>query len=344
VVTLSIIIVSYNTKALLKQCLCSVMHSLQSEREQRPEDSFEVFVVDNDSHDGSAEMVAECFPEVVSIRSPRNVGFAAANNIAIPRASGKHLIFLNPDTVVKGNALWELADFMDRVPGAGAATGSFVYPDGSFQDGAFRFPSLWMTLLDFFPYSNRLLQSSLNGRYPRHLYNTDRSSIFDTDKSSANRSGILDTDRSSIFDAPFEIDHPLGACFIVRRKVLEDIGPFSEDFFLYSEEVEWCWRIKKSGWRIYCYPEPTIVHYSGQSTSQYKNPMYLELHKSRMIFLKKHYSPLFCAVNRVLVGFGMLWESFRALRAANRGEISKEDSMSRINICIRIFRMAIKGV
>ncbi len=291
------------------------MRSLQEEEKTGLGRSFEVFVVDNDSHDGSADMVTECFPGLSLIRSLKNVGFAAANNMAIPLTSGEYVLFLNPDTLVKGNALWELTDFMEQVPDAGVATGRFVYPDGSFQDGAFRFPNLWMTLLDFFPLSNRLLHSSLNGRYPRHLYS-----------------------------GPFEIDHPLGACFIVRRDVMERAGTFSEDFFLYSEEVDWCWRIKRAGWKIYCCPGPTIVHYGGRSTSQYENPMYFELHKSRMIFFKKHYSPLFGAANRILVATGMLWESFKALRAAGRGEITRGNSISRIKICLEILRMAINGV
>ncbi|MSQ15408.1 MAG: glycosyltransferase family 2 protein [Dehalococcoidia bacterium] len=314
-VTLSIIVVSYNTKALLQQCLYSVFHSLRPRIEPGDGPRFEIFVIDNDSRDGSADMITECFPVVKLIKSPKNVGFAAANNIAIARATGKYLLFLNPDTLVKGEALWEMVDLMESAPEAGVATGSFVYPDGSFQDGAFRFPNLWMTLLDFFPFSHRLLGSSLNGRYPKRYYS-----------------------------GPFEIDHPLGACFIARREVVQQVGVFSEDFFLYSEEVEWCWRVKRGNWKIYCYPKPTIVHYGGQSTGQQKDSMYLQLHKSRLTFFKKHYDPLFCAVNRVLVAAGVLWESFRALRSAGRAEITSEACISRIRTCIQIFKMVVRGV
>lgn len=312
-VDISVIIVSYNTKALLRQCLDSVFRSLKHGDAGSMAASYEVFVVDNDSQDGSVEMVSERFPDVTLLRAGRNLGFAAANNLAMERASGRYVLFLNPDAVVVGNALWELAGFMDIHPDTGVATGSFICPDGSFQEGAFSFPTLWGTLLDFFPFSYRLMRSKLNGRYP-----------------------------PSSYAAAFEIDYPLGACFMVRREALCDVGSFSEDFFLYCEELEWCWRIKKAGWRIYCYPTPTIVHYGGQSTKQRRDEMFLQLHRSRLIFFKKHYSPLFCAFNRMLVATGVLWEMVRALRAARSGD-GAQAHVSRIKTCAQIFKLAVRG-
>lgn len=276
--------------------------------------SYEIIVVDNASWDGSPEMVREGFPEVTLVQPGRNLGFAAGNNLALQQARGRYLLFLNPDTVVVGNALWELMDFMDNHPSAGVATGRFIYPDGSVQDGAFSFPGLWGTFLDFFPFSHRLMRSKLNGRYPPRAY-----------------------------AGPFEIDYPLGACFIVRRDVLSKVGAFSEDFFLYCEEVEWCWRIKKAGWKVFCDPKPTIVHYGGQSTRQRRDDSYLELHRSRLLFFKKHYSPLFCALNRILVAIGALWEALGSFSEEQKGEQAREDCAERTRTCLRIFRMAVTG-
>ncbi|MBM2826579.1 MAG: glycosyl transferase family 2 [Dehalococcoidia bacterium] len=172
----------------------------------------------------------------------------------------------------------------------GAVAGSLLYPDGSFQHGAFRFPNLWMTFLDLFPLHHRLSNSSINGRYPRKAYYDD-----------------------------FEIDHPLGACFMVRRDVVEEVGAFCPEFFLYCEEIDWCMRMKEAGWKVYCHPSAKVVHYGGQSTRQVRDPMFVELYRSRLLLFRRHYSPLFQAVNRAVTGAGILWELFCALRSLGRG-------------------------
>jgi GT2 family glycosyltransferase len=220
---LSIVVVSYNTRQLLKECLDSVYASLAESILVS-----EVVVVDNASQDGSAVMVRKHFPRFRLIANEDNRGFAAANNQAL-RALGygtgdtshpplpKYAMLLNPDTIVGRRALTTLVRFMDENPKAGACGARLLHSDGSFQHSAFAFPTLLQVFLDFFPINYRLTDSRANGRYPRRLY----------------RAG-----------EPFPIDHPLGAALMVRREAIEQVGLLDEGFFMYCEEIDWCLRLK----------------------------------------------------------------------------------------------------
>ena len=201
---LAIVTVSYNTKELLADCLGSVGTCLEGSGLE-----VGVWVVDNASADGSAEMVSARFPEVNLIRHNENVGFAAGNNLAL-RSMGfgtettpRHILFLNPDTRVVGDALEVMVGFLDRTPPCGAAGARLVYEDGGFQHSAFSFPGLLQVFFDFFPTHHRLADSRLNGRYPRQLYEADQ---------------------------PFRVDHPLGAAMMVRGETLVQVGSFDEAF------------------------------------------------------------------------------------------------------------------
>lgn len=302
---LSVIIVSYNTQKLLKDCLASLSQSLGKEGGHIKE--YEIIVVDNASSDGSVPMVRSCYPQVRLIENHDNVGFAKANNQAIAQADGRYLLFLNPDTLVLGDAPVRLAAFLEDNPEVGMVTGKLLYPDGSFQQGAFSFPNLWMSLFDFFPINHRLSSSRLNGRYPPKAYR-----------------------------GPFEIDHPLGACMMARREAVEGIGGFCEDFFIYCEEIDLSIRMKKAGWKIYCQPEARIIHYGGQSTGQRKDRMFVELYRSRLLLFRKHYSPFFRLATKGIVGLGTGWEIMRAARAYQKGEITKPQYLSRLNACSQI--------
>ena len=129
------------------------------------------------------------------------------------------------------------------MPRTGLVGPRLVYPDGTFQHSAFRFPSLGQAFLDFFLLHHRLLQSPWNGRYPRALYAAGR---------------------------PFSVDHPLGACMMVRREVVEQVGSLDADYFMYCEEIDWAMRIKRAGWQIGCVPAAEVVHYAGQSARQFR--------------------------------------------------------------------------
>ena len=299
---LAVIVVSYNTQGLLRGCLTSVFDSL--ERSELPG---EVWVVDNASSDGSPDMVREAFPAVHLIANTDNRGFAAANNQAL-RALGleeatvsnppQAVLLLNPDTVVRDDVVGQ----MYRTLMAGARTGvtgaSLIYPDGSFQHGAFRFPDLFQVFFDFFPINHRLTHSRLNGRYARSLY----------------RSG-----------EPFPIDHPLGAALMARWEAVEQVGPMDEHFFIYCEEIDWCVRFKQKGWRVLCVPQAKIVHYAGQSTQQFRDKMFVALWKSRFLLFEKHYSPTFRRVARLVVSLGMKRKIRRARSAVARGEIDRNE-------------------
>jgi GT2 family glycosyltransferase len=307
---LAIITVSYNTRDLLADCLASVFAGLK-----RSGLSGEVWVVDNASTDGSAEMVRRDFPAVRLIACGENLGFAAGNNVALeelglgPLGSHAHdsdlryLLFLNPDTRIVNDALGALVRFLDARPQAGAAGARLVHGDGSFQHSAFAFPGLAQIALDFFPLHHRLLNSRLNGRYPRRYY----------------RAGL-----------PFEVDHPLGAALIVRAAALAQVGPFDERFFMYCEEIDLCRRVKAAGWEIYCVPQAEIVHLVGQSTKQFRNPMFVALWRSRFLMFDKHETAAFRWAARKLIRLGLRAEKRRATLARRQGAVQAVELEGRL--------------
>ncbi|MBC7250646.1 MAG: glycosyltransferase family 2 protein [Anaerolineae bacterium] len=295
---LGIVIVSWNVRQLLARCLESVYAGLA-----RSSLRGEVWVVDNASTDGSVELVRQRFPQAKLISNADNKGFAAANNQAL-RAMGfdsvsspRYAMLLNPDTEVTGDALGTLVRFMDETPAAGVCGARLLYADGSFQHSAFGFPTLAQIFLDFFPLNWRLLNSRLNGRYPRRLYERGE---------------------------PFPIDHPLGAAMLVRREAIAQVGLLDEGFRIYVEEIDWCMRIKRSGWQVYCVPGAQVIHHEAQSTRQVRPQMIVALWRSRFYLFEKHYSPAFRWVARRLVRAGMRAEARRAQAAHRRGELQAE--------------------
>jgi hypothetical protein len=301
---LAIITVSYNTRDLLAVCLESALAGLA-----RSGINGQVWVVDNASADGSAEMVRRRFPAVHLVAHDDNIGFAAGNNMAL-QAMGfgsqvrpRHVLFLNPDTRVVGDALGKLVHFLDQTPSAGAAGARLVHGDGSFQHSAFAFPGLAQIFLDFYPVHHRLLDSRLNGRYPLALYESGH---------------------------PFPVDHPLGAALMVRGDTLAQVGGFDEQFFMYCEEIELCRRIKKAGWEIYCVPAAEIVHLVGQSTQQFRDTMFVALWRSRFLMFEAHESAAFRRCARRLVRLGLGAQARRARAAHRRGEISEEQLERRL--------------
>jgi N-acetylglucosaminyl-diphospho-decaprenol L-rhamnosyltransferase len=324
---LSIVIVSFNTRQLLKECLDSVYASLVESTL-----TSEIIVVDNASRDGSAEMVQKHFTRVRLIANEDNRGFAAANNQAL-RALGygvgdrryssssnlhyppspEYAMLLNPDTIIDESALTTLVRFMDENPRAGACGARLLYSDGRFQHSAFAFPTLFQVFLDFFPINHRLTDSRMNGRYPRRLYQIGK---------------------------PFPIAHPLGAALMVRREVIEQVGLLDERFFIYCEEIDWCLRIKAAGWGIWCVPEAEIVHHVARSTRQSRDEMFVALWKSRYQLFEKHYNRLFLWTARRIVRFG-LWAKVRQARmAARRGEITESELTSRLTAYRRVREMS----
>jgi N-acetylglucosaminyl-diphospho-decaprenol L-rhamnosyltransferase len=309
---LAVVIVSFNVRELLAACLDSVLADLAAAGLET-----KVWVVDNASADGSADMVRQRFPQVELIASERNLGFAAGNNLAL-KAMGfgqgglavpRHVLLLNPDTEILRSAqndigaLAAMVGFLDSNEQAGACGAALVYPDGSFQHSAFAFPTLWQIFFDFFPLHGRLLDSRLNGRYPRSLYQAGR---------------------------PFPVDHPLGAALMARSAAISQVGLMDERFFIYCEEIDWCMRMKKSGQAIYCVPGAVIVHHGGQSTGQFRQEMFVALWRSRYLLFAKHYSRAFRGLARRLVHLGLRAEMRRSQESAARGEIAAEELERRL--------------
>jgi hypothetical protein len=290
---LSIVVVSYNTCAMLRACLRSVYTELAA---LRAGFDAQVWVVDNASSDGSPAMVRAEFPATHLLALAQNLGFAGGNNAAL-RALGfegradrrpELVLFLNPDTEVRGGALTSMADALYSLEDAGVVGAGLVYPDGRFQHSAFTFPTLWQIWFDFFPRPARLLDSPLNGRYPQALYQAGR---------------------------PFAIDHPLGAAMMARAQAIQQAGLMDEGFFMYAEEIDWCMRITRAGWRVYCHPAAQIVHHAGGSTRQVRDEMFVALWRSRFRLFHKHYGPAFNVAARALVRLGLLVEMRRARRS-----------------------------
>jgi N-acetylglucosaminyl-diphospho-decaprenol L-rhamnosyltransferase len=175
-----------------------------------------------------------------------------------------------------------------------------LYGDGSFQHGAFHFPTLLMTFFDFWPIHHRFISSSLNGRYSTRRYQAGR---------------------------PFAIDHPLGAAMMIRREAWQQIGPLDVGYFMYCEEIDWCLRAKRKGWDIYCAPQAHITHYAGQSTRQFKANMYVALWRSRYRLFEKFYSPLYRSLVRLIVRTGMKQQILYTKQAENILGIDKAAQM-----------------
>lgn len=248
---LSIIIVSWNTRDILADCLASVYA-------HPPTDSFELILVDNASVDGSPEMVKRDFPQVRLIESHENLGFAQGNNLAVPLCQGDYVLLLNPDTVVKPNALQKLIDFLDANPAAGGAGSMLLNPDESLQPSCHPAPKLgrelWrlLHLDEFVPY----------GSYNMHKWRMDQ---------------------------PRKVDVLMGAAFMVRKAILDEIGFLDGDYFIYSEEVDLCYRLQRAGWSLYYVPDSKVIHLGGQSTKQVATDMFLQLYLGKLKYFRKHY-------------------------------------------------------
>ncbi|HEY8885512.1 MAG TPA: glycosyltransferase family 2 protein, partial [Chloroflexota bacterium] len=300
---LAVVIVSYNTAPLLRACLEALQAALRRGRVADSTDPVatralrsRVFVVDNASTDESAELVAREFPDVRLLALDENRGFAAANNLALKEANARYVWLLNPDTEVLGDAPAALVRFMDEHPEVGACGGRLLNPDLSFQHSAFSFPTLLMAFFDFFPLNHRVVNSRWNGRYPRKWYTR-----------------------------AFPIDHPLGADLLVRGKALARLGLLDEGFFMYCEEVDWCYRIKQAGWQIYYVPGAEVIHHVASSTRQVRGPMFAQLHQSRDRFFCKHYGGWFAWLAQQIVRFGLAVEAARLRRAAAAGRLSPSE-------------------
>ena len=279
---LSVVIVNYNVRAFLEQALRSV------ERASAGLD-VEVFVVDNNSVDGSVEMVRQCFPEVHVIANRDNLGFGTANNQAIRRARGRYLFILNPDTIVQEDTLTTLVRFMDEHPDAGAVGCQILDPDGTFAPESRRaFPTPQVAFYRIVGLSKLFPGSPRFGRYNMTYLPVDQVAEVDALSGSCMlvRHAALYT---SWEEGRGKREAEGGSSPLARRSSPDGAGLFDEDFFMYGEDLDWCYRIQQAGWSIYYTPETQIIHYKGESTKK-GDLRYVRLFYGAMLrFAEKHF-------------------------------------------------------
>jgi hypothetical protein len=257
---LSVVIVSWNVKALLERCLRSLLAPADSNGP-----TCEIIVVDNHSHDGSPEMVLGRFPTVHLIASDRNLGFGAASNRGVARSSGRYVLLLNPDTEMGSGALKAMVSYMDAHPDVAAVGPKLLFPDGRVQPSRRRFPTLLTAFLE---------STILQQWFPRNPV-LARYYVQDS------------TD-----DEEQDVDWVIGACLLLRREAWDQVGPLDEGFFMYSEELDWCRRLKSAGGRVVYVPWAVVVHHEGQSSTQVVPARYIYFQSSKVRYFRKHHGPV----------------------------------------------------
>ncbi|WP_276479530.1 glycosyltransferase family 2 protein [Paraflavitalea pollutisoli] len=276
---LSVIIVNYNVKYFLEQCLCSVYKAIAYGRASEGHtltDQVEVWIVDNNSTDGSLEFLRSRFPAVNFLANDENVGFSRANNQALSKCQGKYILFLNPDTILPENCFQECASFMEKHDQAGALGLQMIDGSGKFLPESKRgFPSPWVSFCKMIGLTKLFPGSRLFGTYYLgHLPN----------------------------DNEHAVDVLSGAFMWVRKEVLNQIGGFDERFFMYAEDIDLSYCIQLAGYINYYLPEPRIIHFKGESTS--RDARYVRLFYTAMIlFVEKHYKGLGAFIYKGLLKF-----------------------------------------
>lgn len=245
---ISIIIVNWNTKDLLRNCLDSIYKTLRNM-------TYEIIVVDNGSYDGSVEMLREEFPGVYVIENREDRGFAAANNQGLQIMKGRYALLLSTDTILTENAVHELFSFMEAHPEAAMACGQLLHANGSKQNSIAAFPS-FLTLLINVP----LLEYIWPKRFPSKRYPLKE---------------------------PVEVDSGIGACLLVRKKAIDEVGMFDERYFFFFEETDWAYQMRSAGWKIFHVPSAFIYHLQGQSIARDRTRFRIEFYRSRYKFFRK---------------------------------------------------------
>ncbi|MBZ0299055.1 MAG: glycosyltransferase family 2 protein [Anaerolineae bacterium] len=251
---LSIIIVNWNTHQLLSDCLGSIQATAEDIQ-------VEVIVIDNGSTDGSQAVIREHYPAIRLIENTDNPGFAGANNQGMAQAQGRYFLLLNSDTLVKPGTLQQALQFMDHTPEAGMCGVKLLNPDGTFQASYANFPTLKAEFL------------TATGLGPRLI------------------SPYYPSPRPQSSNQPHEVDWIAGAFMLLRREVYEALGGMDTSYWMYSEETDWCYHIKRAGYKIYYLPEAAIIHIGGASTRQRRPQMRVQLVTSKLRFFAKNYGP-----------------------------------------------------
>jgi N-acetylglucosaminyl-diphospho-decaprenol L-rhamnosyltransferase len=309
---LSIIIVSWNVRDLLRACLRSVLScqlAVVSPESLVPaklkiencELTTELIVIDNASSDDSAAMVAAEFPAVRLIANAENVGFTRGNNQGLTVARGRYVFFLNPDTEAVGDALVTMVAYLDTHPKVGALGPQLRYGDGSLQSSRRRFPTFTTALFESTPLA---WHWPANPWARRYRMEDQRSGIRDQ------VSGVRgQDDRGAAAATGQEVDWLVGAALMVRREVLAQVGGFDEGYFMYSEELDLCRRIKEAGWQIVYLLIAQIIHHEGKSSEQVVAARHIRFQTSKVRYFRKFHGPIQAEALRVfiLASFAVEW-------------------------------------
>ncbi|WP_058301450.1 glycosyltransferase family 2 protein [Gorillibacterium timonense] len=271
-VDVSIIIVNYKTRQLTLDAIESVYRSDTAYR-------YEIILVDNASGDGLLDEVAERYPEVVRVANDENVGYARANNQGMEAAQGRYILLLNSDTIVNLDTMDVMLRFMDENTEVGASGCKIVLPDGRLDKACKRgFPTPSASFYYAFGFS-------------RLFPNKPRFNGYQL--------GHLDPDVSQ------PIDCLVGAFMLVRREAVEQVGGLDETFFMYGEDIDWCYRIKEAGWEIWYHPLVQITHYKGASSRRKPFKIVYEFHRAMYLFHRKHYAAKYSPFTNLAVYAGI---------------------------------------
>jgi GT2 family glycosyltransferase len=266
---LYVIIVNWNTKDLVEQCLDSIFSAVTNI-------SLKVIVVDNASTDDSTDMIKRKYSNVVLIENKKNVGFAKANNQAFELIkNGSYVLMLNSDTLLEKDTLQKMVDFMGENPEAGAVAPALRFPDGKYQPGGGFSPSI-KTALNYFLFLSAISPGLFKG-------------VF-----------VNQRKKKQMMD-PMEVDWVGGTCMLIRKEVIDKTGGLDESYFMYAEDMEWCERIKRLGWRIYYLPYLEIIHYHGASSGKISNRWI----KSLIFYIKNKKGYLRSLIFRLIMAIGL---------------------------------------
>ena len=297
---LSIILVCWNNKTYLDPCLKSLYETGMN-------NSFDVVVVDNGSTDGSQQMLAEKYPEVRIIQNNENLGLGKASNQGIEATSGRYVLLLNNDTIVNGPSFDAMVDFLDQNPKTGAVGGKIFNSDGSVQT----------CYNDFSTFQEEFLIATGLGKLIRPGY-----------------PGVVNANEIK------SVDWISSACLMVRRSTLDEVGLLDDGYFIYGDEADLQYRIKKAGWDIYYLPHATIIHFGGRSMDRWKRRKMV--YRGKMLFYKKNYGSIHELLLRSMLAFlSMIKLAFWGIAflfPARRDQANKElrSNLDVVKLCITL--------
>jgi len=291
-IDLSIIIINWNSADYLINCIRTIKEHTHLR--------YEIIVVDNASYDGCMERLSDEHNDVIFLQSDENLGFAGGNNFGFKYASGSVLLFLNPDTEVLNGAIDQLYKWIRRLPDCGIVGARLLNSDGTLQTTCVRnFPTILGQILDSSIYRSICPKSKICGT--NVLYQST--------------------------DTPSQVDAVSGACLMIKKYIFKSVGGFSSEYFMYSEDIDLCYKVRKAGYKIYYVPTAEIIHHGGASSSQSQTDFFavVMIHRSRYQFFKRSRSPLYSKIYRLsvvvssLLRIGLLLAAWPVMRSRGKG-------------------------